>query len=212
MKQKTSFFIFVLFLAIFSYPVFSQQLSGIRVESDSPVEVFINGDKACNPVQSCMVTNLRRGYYLVEVYAISSDSRYAVSPELLFSERVYFSGRGLKDIFVDASGYLGHARHPEDVSYPMDDGMFNELMEKVKSASFDSDKKSVIEMAASNALFSTRQVEQLAGLFAFDSEKLWLMKKIYPSVVDRERAFVLLDLLTFSRSKDEFKAFIAEQD
>lgn len=205
----TLFSIAILFLTV-SQTVSAQLLRGIRVESNVPVEVYIDGEKACNPVYSCLIANLRRGQYLIEVFSASAYSR-DVAPGLLFSEQVYYSGRELKDIFVSSAEHIDED-FPEDFDPnfrpPMSDSAFSEFFGKMKNCAFDSDRKAIIEMAVPHASFYTDQVERLAKLYTFDSERLWLLKKTYPSVVDKERAFVLLDLLTFSSSKDEFKRFI----
>lgn len=210
MKRITTLFsIAILFLSI-SQSVSAQQLRGIRVESNAPIEVFIDGEKACNPVYSCLIANLRRGQYLIEVFSASPYSR-DIAPELLFSERVFYSGRELKDIFVSSGEHVDED-FVEDFDPhfrpPMNEASFNEFFGKVKNCAFDSDRKAIIEMAVPHATFYTAQVERLAKLYSFDSERLWLLKKIYPSVIDKERTFVLLDLLTFSSSKDELKRFI----
>ena len=61
-----------LLLLVPANDVSAQGLNGIRVESNTPIEVFVDGVKVCNMVNSCMVANLRRGTYLIEVFAAPS--------------------------------------------------------------------------------------------------------------------------------------------
>ena len=60
-----------LFLLLPASNAVAQRLNGIRVESYTPIEVFVDGVKVCNRVNSCMIANLRRGTYFVEVFSSS---------------------------------------------------------------------------------------------------------------------------------------------
>ncbi|KGN82376.1 hypothetical protein HW49_01915 [Porphyromonadaceae bacterium COT-184 OH4590] len=205
--KRTYVILLSLLLSMTTANLFAQRLNGgIRIESNTPIEVFVDGVKVCNPVYSCMITNLRRGTYLVEAFAISSD-RGGVFSQLVFSERVHYSGFDIKDIVVRTDDLI-------DNSYlrPMDNRTFEELLQKVKNASFNSDRKRIIEMAATNSLFTTNQVRILSDHYSFDSEKLWLLKFMYPLIVDRDRAFLLQDILSFSSSKEEFVKFAEDFD
>ncbi len=77
MKKTIAIFFFGILFSLFVQGVSAQELNGIRVESNVPVEVFVNGAKVCNPVQSCMITNLISGDYLVEVFAARLDAGYS---------------------------------------------------------------------------------------------------------------------------------------
>ena len=95
---------------------------------------------------------------------------------------------------------------------PMDDRTFDEFLARIKAAKFDSDKKDIIEMATRSNMFFTAQVKALCETYKFDSERLWLLKQMYPSIIDRERAFLLTDLLSFSNSKEEFRKYTESID
>ncbi len=206
MKKTIAIFLFGILFSLFVQGVSAQELNGIRVESNAPVEVFVNGAKVCNPVHSCMITNLISGDYLVEVFAARLDAGYS-SSKLLFRETIYYSGDRLKDIFVDSGEDYPRDFRP-DFRRTMDEETFDDFLRKIEKAPFDKEKISMIELAIPHSWFYTYQVEELARLFTFDSERLWLLKKMYPSVIDKERTFVLLDLLSFSSSKNELKQYI----
>ncbi len=89
-----------LFLLLPASNAVAQRLNGIRVESHTPIEVFVDGVKVCNRVNSCMIANLRRGTYFVEVFA---PSGHYGSRQAVFSQNVRYSGSGIKDIFIDGN-------------------------------------------------------------------------------------------------------------
>ncbi len=208
--MKNSFIILLLSLFIPFNGLFAQNLNAIRIESNAPIEVFVDGKKACDVGYSCTIQDLPWGNYLIEVFAVSSVKGRDIS-KLIYRESVLYMGIGVKDIFVRADNVNG-GLYPPDYDIPIDDRTFAELLTALDNASFDSDKKRLIEMAAANSLFTTGQVRILAETYSFDSEKLWLLKLMYPLIVDRDRAFLLQDILSFSSSKEEFVKFAADFD
>ncbi len=208
--MKNSFIILLLSLFIPFNGLFAQSLNAIRIESNAPIEVFVDGKKACDVGYSCTIQDLPWGNYLIEVFAVSSVKGRDIS-KLIYRESVLYMGIGVKDIFVRADNVNG-GLYPPDYDIPIDDRTFAELLTALDNASFDSDKKRLIEMAAANSLFTTGQVRILAETYSFDSEKLWLLKLMYPLIVDRDRAFLLQDILSFSSSKEEFVKFATDFD
>ena len=192
-----------LFLLLPASNAVAQRLNGIRVESHTPIEVFVDGVKVCNRVNSCMIANLRRGTYFVEVFA--SSGHYG-SRQAVFSQNVRYSGSGIKDIFIDGNIDDDEIYLPGTLR-PMDDRTFDEFLARVQAAKFDSDKKDIIEMATQTNLFFTSQVKALCQTYKFDSDRLWLLKQMYPFIVDRQRAFLLADLLSYSDLKEEFRKY-----
>ncbi len=208
--MKKNLAVLSLLLTLFAGGLQAQRFRGIRVESNAPVEVYLDGMRVCSPVHSCMITNLRRGTYLLEAFLVMPDRNHMLS-KLVFKEEVFFSGADVKDIFIQTDNTWEIPYPPGDL-VPMDDHTFDELLSQINQTSFDSDKKRLIEMAVSKSLFHTRQVRRLAQVYSFDSEKLWLLKLMYPVIIDRERAFLLQDVFSFSSSKKEFVRFTEEFD
>ena len=80
----------------------AQSVSGIRIDGgNTPILVYFGGNQMCLPTTTCFVANLDRGYYTVEVYAtrFTRPGERVWKGERLYNERVYFDGRGVKDIF-----------------------------------------------------------------------------------------------------------------
>lgn len=205
--KKINLFLTIVLLFCASAPhTPAQNLYELRVESDAPVEVFLNGTQVCNPVQSCMIANLRRGSYLLEVFSIVRDF-YNVEPKLIYSENIYFSGREIKDVFV-SSGIADDEAYVNTPSPGMDNETFDRLYNQLKSTPFESERRAIIDAAVAHLWFYTGQVEKILKEYTFDSEKLPLLKKMYPAIVDKDRSFMLLDLFTFSSSKEELTNFM----
>ena len=195
----------ILFCIIGFTTLSAQGLKGIYIESNTLIEVYVDQTKVCNPVQSCMITNLPRGNYFIEVFEVNPQNINR-QPNLLYRETIFYTGRGIEDIIVESD------KQDEVFGYKqaMDKETFDRFLKSFKNATFESDKEAVLNMVLPNALFLTTQVEKIVNLYTFDSEKVKAIKKLYPNIIDKERAFVLLDLLDFSSSKDDISRFMAK--
>jgi len=85
---------------------------------------------------------------------------------------------------------------------------FSRFIRSVKSAPFDKDKLSIIDVGASNAAFNVDQVMNIVNQFSFTDGKIAAAKKLYPSVTDPENGFQLMDAVTFSSDKEKMKKII----
>lgn len=191
--------------------------SGIRIECNAPIDVFVDGVKMCEAVNTCMVANLPRGEYFVEVYEVG----YYSTSRPIYSQRVRLnSNMEVKDIVVrsDANGsnygnYGNYDGNYNSLYLPiMDDATYAQLLARLKETAFSSDKKEIIEMVKINSLFTVEQVKGIAKTMSFDSDRLWALKALYPVIVDREKAFSLQEVLPYSSSKKEFSKFATDYD
>lgn len=207
--MKRSILLLLTFLALLTTEALSQKIGGgILVESNAPVEVFINGQRISSPTYSCMVANLRRGNYLVEVYAASTMGGPYSSPRLIFRDRVNYTGNDTRVLRLNAEQpAYGAGVQP----MPMDASTFSRLLGRVRNANFESERLSIIDLALTNALFTTDQARQLALTTTFESERLTILKRMYPNIVDKERVFLLEDVFQFSSNREEFIRFVRQQ-
>lgn len=204
----------------------AQPLNGIRINGgETPILVYFGGNQMCMPTTTCFVTNLKRGYYTVEVFS----TRYTRTGERvwkgrkLFHERIYFNGMEVKDIFVesDPNLYPDFPRQREeydpsdcDMGYEpyygriMSPKLFDTFYNKVKSEPFDSDRMTMIETAITSSYFTSAQCLRLTKLYTFDDERMKIMKIMYPRIVDKEAFFTVISTLTFSSNKDEMNGFV----
>lgn len=203
----------------------AQSISGIRVDGgNTPILVYMKGNQMCLPATSCFVANLKAGYYVVEVYAtrITRPGERVWKGEKLYSERVYFNGNGVKDIFVEGRDNArpvrpgqGHADYrPDNSRYDrvMDDQLFKTYLASVKKESFSNSRLKMLETAVATTDFTTEQCQQLVKLFSFNEDKMKAMKLMYPRIVDKEAFFTVISLLSFSSDRDKMNDFVKNYD
>lgn len=205
---------FCLLLGVLSLK--AQSVNGIRIDGDgSSIVVYMDGRQISLPTTTCFIANLRGGSYRIEVYtARNYRSGERMGREyLLFDERVFFNGSGVKDIFVGRN----EGNRPGNRPYPGNRPSSNEVMgrqafdrffESLKRASFDSDKMELIKTALATADFTSAQCRKVVDLYSFDSEKLNIMKLMFPRIDDKENFVIVVDALSFSSNKNEMNAFI----
>lgn len=198
----------------------AQSISGIRVDGgDTPILVYFGGNQMCLPTTTCFVANLKPGHYTVEVYATRSTrpGERAWKGERLYSERVYFDGRGVKDIVVEGRGNNRPGRPDQGNHRPshdrheyraMSDQLFRTFLSNVKKEVFPDDRMKMIETTAASANFTSDQCLQVVKLYTFDDDKMKVMKAMYPRIVDKEAFFTVISTLTFSSSKDNMNDFV----
>lgn len=100
------------------------------------------------------------------------------------------------------------ATQPFPNIYPMSAESFDRFLQTIKNSPFEKDKLSVIDIGAKNAAFTVNQVGSIIGLFSFSDAKLSVLKKLYPSVIDPENGFMIMDSFTFSSDKEKAKRII----
>ena len=207
----------VLFAAI---SLNAQSISGIRVDGgDSPVLVYIGGSQMCLPTTSCFIANLKAGYYVVQVYA-SRNTRPGErvwKGQSLYNERVYFNGTGVKDIVINERSESRPGTRPgQNDRYPdrntynrlMDTRLFDGFYDSVKREISAADRIKLIDTAVVNSDFTSAQCLRLVNLFSFDADKMIIMRKLYPGIVDKQAFFTVLGTLKFSDSKVKMNEFI----
>jgi len=199
--------------------IYATVSDGIRIESPYPVIVCIDGEQINTPAQTCFIANLRRGHYLIEVYEDTPNrptanrrpgsSRTSANRQkkgkLLFKEKIFFSGSGVEDIFVDQEDI------PEnDLFYGnvMSDKAFEDFLRVLKKEPFDDHRKGIIEMATQNSLFTSEQCKKILSIYNFDDRKIEVIKMLYPKVVDKQNFFIVLETMTFGSNKDKVNEII----
>lgn len=198
-------------------------IDGIRIESnDRPILVYVDGQQMCLPTTSCFIANLRNGSYRIEVYEsrFTGPSERLWKGERLYSQQVSYSGRGVKDIFVESRERPGYDRPGVRPNRPDDDydyrpsdrvmsrSSFEQFFNLYKNEPFESGRKKLLEAAMVNNDFTTAQCKKLVDFHTFASEKKKMIKLMYPRIVDKENLFLVIETLTFSSDKNEIYEFI----
>jgi hypothetical protein len=88
---------------------------------------------------------------------------------------------------------------------PMTSAQFGQLVEAIRSASFDDDKVGVVRLAAQTNWFLASQGAAVMDLISFDDGKIDAAAAMWPRITDPENYFVMLNKLNFDSSKEKLR-------
>ncbi|HEY8893719.1 MAG TPA: DUF4476 domain-containing protein [Niastella sp.] len=91
---------------------------------------------------------------------------------------------------------------------PATDETFAAFLETIKRESFDDSRMAIARFFVDDNYFTASQAKQLAGMFSFESNKLEIAKYMYGKTTDRKNYFVVYNVFTFSKSKEELAEYI----
>lgn len=203
----------------------AQSVNGIRIDGgNTPILVYMGGNQISLPTTTCFVANLKSGYYTVEVYAtrFTRPGERVWKGERLYNERVYFNGNGVMEIMVNGRDEMrpdnrpgrpehgGHRPVYDRYDRVMNKQLFQAFFDNVKNEPFEKDRIALINAALASSDFTTDQCLQLVKFYAFDNERMKIMKMIYPRIVDKEAFFMVINSLTFSSNKKKMYDFVKE--
>jgi hypothetical protein len=97
---------------------------------------------------------------------------------------------------------------PPQQPQQMQDNAFVAAREAIRKESFDNNKMALAQQIADNNYFSTAQVKELVKLFSFDERKLDFAKYAYGRTVDKNNYFMINEVFSFSKSKEELADYI----
>ncbi|WP_303028662.1 DUF4476 domain-containing protein [Bacteroides acidifaciens] len=203
----------------------AQSVNGIRIDGgNTPILVYLGGNQISLPTTTCFVANLKSGYYTVEVYAtrFTRPGERVWKGERLYNERVYFNGNGVMEIMVNGRDEMrpdnrpgrpehgGHRPVYDRYDRVMNKQLFQAFFDNVKNEPFEKDRIALINAALASSDFTADQCLQLVKFYAFDNERMKIMKMIYPRIVDKEAFFMVINSLTFSSNKKKMYDFVKE--
>lgn len=203
----------------------AQSVNGIRIDGgNTPILVYMGGNQISLPTTTCFVANLKSGYYTVEVYAtrFTRPGDRVWKGERLYNERVYFKGSGVMEIMVNGRDEMrpdnrpgrpehgGHRPVYDRYDRVMNKQLFQAFFDNVKNEPFEKDRIALINAALASSDFTADQCLQLVKFYAFDNERMKIMKMIYPQIVDKEALFMVINSLTFSSNKKKMYDFVKE--
>lgn len=203
----------------------AQSVNGIRIDGgNTPILVYLGGNQISLPTTTCFVANLKSGYYTVEVYAtrFTRPGERVWKGERLYNERVYFKGNSVMEIMVNGRDEMrpdnrpgrpehgGHRPVYDRYDRVMNKQLFQAFFDNVKNEPFEKDRIALINAALASSDFTTDQCLQLVKFYAFDNERMKIMKMIYPRIVDKEAFFMVINSLTFSSNKKKMYDFVKE--
>lgn len=201
----------------------AQSVNGIRIDGgNTPILVYLGGNQISLPTTTCFVANLKSGYYTVEVYAtrFTRPGERVWKGERLYNERVYFKGNSVMEIMVNGRDEMrpdnrpgrpehgGHRPVYDRYDRVMNKQLFQAFFDNVKNEPFEKDRIALINAALASSDFTADQCLQLVKFYAFDNERMKIMKMIYPRIVDKEAFFMVINSLTFSSNKKKMYDFV----
>ena len=201
----------------------AQSVNGIRIDGgNTPILVYMGGNQISLPTTTCFVANLKSGYYTIEVYAtrFTRPGERVWKGERLYNERVYFNGNGVMEIMVNGRDEMrpdnrpgrpehgGHRPVYDRYDRVMNKQLFQAFFDNVKNEPFEKDRIALINAALASSDFTADQCLQLVKFYAFDNERMKIMKMIYPRIVDKEAFFMVINSLTFSSNKKKMYDFV----
>jgi hypothetical protein len=98
-----------------------------------------------------------------------------------------------------------------DYNGGMSNGRFQQLIDQIRKASFESSKVSVAKQALRNNNISVDQLKSILNEFSFESTKLQFAKDNYSKVINKRDFFLINDVFTFQSSKDDLNQFLERQ-
>jgi hypothetical protein len=82
---------------------------------------------------------------------------------------------------------------------------FANLTKSLKAESFDEGKASFVALFAQKGRLTCEQAREILKAFSFDDDRVKSAVLLYPRVTDPENFFKVLDVFSFSSSKDEVR-------
>ena len=132
------------------------------------------------------------------VFTKLTDSEY-VTVAILLDEIRFLLELFPRNQRVVIAPYLPEPEPP--LIYPMSDGDFSVLYNRVKNEAFADDKLNILRTAADENFFLVEQIEELLDLFAFEEDRLQVVRILNHNMLDRENCYRLYSKFEFSDSK-----------
>lgn len=187
----------------------AQPINGISVKTNSEeIVVVINGQPMCEGTQSCFIANLAPGTYKIQVFPASEMDRHIASRHLLYYDKIKYDGHGVRTIQI--SGNICNEEEYFRPSYihVMNKRDFKDYLKSIEDADFDSRRLERIDMLPDETSFTSEQCCMLSEIFDFDKDRVSLLKKLYPRVVDKVAFYKAIDTMDFQTNQSEVKDFI----
>jgi hypothetical protein len=115
---------------------------------------------------------------------------------------------GLLDGVDSAQGPAVTPPPPPPAPTPASDREFSVIVTAVKGGAGPDNKKFIIAKFAVRYFFTTDQLGALLKEFAFDDDRLQAADVVLPKIVDREKAYRLIDAFTFKDGQTKFKQLL----
>ncbi|HCY74556.1 MAG TPA: hypothetical protein DHV28_01425 [Ignavibacteriales bacterium] len=117
-----------------------------------------------------------------------------------------------KSLLMESYDLLNSIPTEENEEYidnkPISSEDFIGLLQSIQNESFAEDKLGVVSIASKYHYFLVDQVLRIIDEFSFSSNKIEIIKLVYPNVIDKENSHKLISAFTFSSDKDKVREII----
>jgi hypothetical protein len=107
---------------------------------------------------------------------------------------------------VEIEKTLGGLTPSTPAATPISAEDFAKLMKGLKAESFDEGKAAFVALFAAKGRLTCAQARDVLKAFSFDDDRIKSAVLLYPRITDQENFFTVLDVFTFSSSKDDLRA------
>lgn len=145
---------------------------------------------------------------------------YAAIPAMVVTVDYDMRRQQLLLFSSDASGGIHHQAHgtvlPTPPVPPMpevaSDQWVNDMVARLRGQNFESERLTTAKGMLNNSfLFTSAQLARVTACFDFDNSKVDFLKAAYSRCVDPDNYETALDVLSFSNSRQEVRAYISSQ-
>ncbi len=106
------------------------------------------------------------------------------------------------------NNWPGHNNNYNNQPRPMPDNTFNSFIETVRRESFDDSRMAIAKAGIDQNFFTSNQAKALLSAFSFEASKLEIAKYMYGKTTDPKNYFVVYNVFTFSKSKEELAEYV----
>ncbi|HUR10729.1 MAG TPA: DUF4476 domain-containing protein [Flavitalea sp.] len=108
------------------------------------------------------------------------------------------------------SGNYGNDNYGRNDEYrsPLSEMEFARLREQVRRENFENARLTLARQITERNFLSSQQVKQLLQFFSFENNKLELAKVAYRNTTDKRNYYMIYDVFSFSRSREELTQYI----
>lgn len=199
----------LLCLALMPLCTHAQRINGICINSNQDkIVVVVNGQPLCEDTHSCFIAHLNPGTYEIQVYRANEMHRKSARRQLLFDDRIRYSGHGVRTIQIAGNNYDEDESFWPSHIHVMDKRDFKDYLQSIKDANFDDQRIDRIDMLPKETSFTSEQCGLLSKALNFDSNRVTLLKKLYPRVVDKVYFYKAIDTMDFLSNQKSVKDFV----
>jgi hypothetical protein len=144
--------------------------------------------------------------FIEELFFAKLTNSEHVTVAMLLDEIRFLLELFPRNQYVVVAPYLPEPEPP--LIYPMSDGDFSVLYNRIKDEAFADDKLNILRSAADENYFLVEQVEELLDLFAFEEDRLHAVRILNHNILDRENCYRLYSKFEFSDSKESLNSIL----